>query len=80
MKSPDVIVIGSGQGAVPLAAELSKEGREIFRTRDLGGSCINYGCTPSKAFLASVVPPTFAEGLPTLARKMYDAKDKTNES
>ncbi len=55
METADVIVIGSGQGGIPLASDFAKEGRNvvIFERDALGGSCINYGCTPSKAFLAA---------------------------
>jgi pyruvate/2-oxoglutarate dehydrogenase complex dihydrolipoamide dehydrogenase (E3) component len=55
MKSVDAIVIGSGQGGIPLAAELSKRGKRVvlFERDKIGGSCVNYGCTPSKAFLAA---------------------------
>jgi dihydrolipoamide dehydrogenase len=55
MKTADVIVIGSGQAGVPLAADFAKEGRNVvlFERDSLGGSCVNYGCTPSKAFLAA---------------------------
>ncbi len=51
----DAIVIGSGQGGVPLAVDLAKEGKRVvlFERGRLGGSCVNYGCTPSKAFLAA---------------------------
>lgn len=51
----DAIVIGSGQGGNALAADLAKRGRHVvlFERDQLGGSCINYGCTPSKAFLAA---------------------------
>jgi dihydrolipoamide dehydrogenase len=51
----DAIVIGSGQGGVPLAIDLANEGKQVvlFERDRLGGSCINYGCTPSKAFLAA---------------------------
>ena len=53
--SADVVVIGSGQGGVPLAADLAREGKNVvlFERGRLGGSCINYGCTPSKTFLAA---------------------------
>ena len=55
METADVIVIGSGQGGIPLAVDFAGEGRKVvlFERDALGGSCINYGCTPSKAFLAA---------------------------
>ena len=55
MKKADAIIIGSGQGGVPLAVELARRGRHVvlFERDELGGSCINYGCTPSKSFLAA---------------------------
>jgi dihydrolipoamide dehydrogenase len=55
METADVIVIGSGQGGIPLAVDFAKAGRNVvlFERDALGGSCINYGCTPSKAFLAA---------------------------
>jgi dihydrolipoamide dehydrogenase len=55
METADVIVLGSGQGGIPLAVDFAKEGRKVvlFERDALGGSCINYGCTPSKAFLAA---------------------------
>jgi len=51
----DVIVIGSGQGGVPFATAMARQGREVvmFERGAWGGCCVNYGCTPSKAFLAS---------------------------
>lgn len=55
METADLIVIGSGQGGVPLASDFAKDGRRVvlFERDSLGGSCVNYGCTPSKAFLAA---------------------------
>jgi len=54
-RQADAIVIGSGQGGNPLAAELARRGRRVvlFERDRVGGTCINYGCTPSKSFLAS---------------------------
>jgi dihydrolipoamide dehydrogenase len=51
----DLVVIGSGQGGVPLAVDRAKRGERVvlFERGELGGTCVNYGCTPSKAFLAS---------------------------
>jgi pyruvate/2-oxoglutarate dehydrogenase complex dihydrolipoamide dehydrogenase (E3) component len=51
----DAIVIGSGQGGAPLAHKLADLGQHvaIIEREHLGGSCINYGCTPTKTMIAS---------------------------
>ncbi|MFW5714442.1 MAG: dihydrolipoyl dehydrogenase family protein, partial [Brevefilum sp.] len=51
----DTIVIGSGQGGNPLASDLAKKGQQVvmFERGLMGGTCLNYGCTPSKMLLAS---------------------------
>jgi pyruvate/2-oxoglutarate dehydrogenase complex dihydrolipoamide dehydrogenase (E3) component len=55
LNSFDAIVIGSGQGGVPLATNFAKLGRRVALIEEgqLGGSCINYGCTPTKTMIAS---------------------------
>ena len=55
MKKYDAIIIGSGQGGGPLAHKLADlEWKVAFIEKDhLGGSCINYGCTPTKMMVAS---------------------------
>jgi pyruvate/2-oxoglutarate dehydrogenase complex dihydrolipoamide dehydrogenase (E3) component len=55
MQTFDVAVVGTGQGGVPLAIDLARDGKRVvvFERGKLGGSCVNVGCTPSKAFLAS---------------------------
>lgn len=55
MQHVDAIIIGSGQGGVPLAVALADQGKQVvlFERSDVGGSCVNFGCTPSKAFLAA---------------------------
>lgn len=55
MQQADVVIIGSGQGGVPLAKAFAEEGRRVllFERAKYGGTCVNYGCLPSKAFLAS---------------------------
>ncbi len=55
MQEADIIVIGSGQGGVPLATGFAREGKKVvlFERARFGGTCVNYGCLPSKAFLAS---------------------------
>ncbi|HEX9581311.1 MAG TPA: mercuric reductase [Gemmatimonadales bacterium] len=55
MKTFKAIVIGSGQAGDPLARELADRGWTValIEREHLGGSCINYGCTPTKTMLAS---------------------------
>ncbi|OGS13641.1 MAG: dihydrolipoyl dehydrogenase [Elusimicrobia bacterium RIFOXYA12_FULL_57_11] len=51
--SKKVIVIGSGPGGYPAALRLKELGAEvaIAEAWDFGGTCLNRGCIPSKAFL-----------------------------
>lgn len=51
----DAIIIGSGQAGNPLAHKLADLGWTValIEREHLGGSCINYGCTPTKTMLAS---------------------------
>src|SRR2546430_12415173 len=51
----DVVVIGGGQAGPPLARELAQAGRRVAlaERKNLGGSCVNFGCTPTKAAIAS---------------------------
>ena len=52
----DVIVIGSGPGgyiAAIRAAQLGLKTAIIEKDKELGGTCLNVGCIPSKALLAS---------------------------
>ncbi|MFW5942482.1 MAG: mercuric reductase [Chloroflexota bacterium] len=51
----DAIIIGSGQAGNPLAHKLAERGWTValIEREHLGGSCINYGCTPTKTMLAS---------------------------
>ncbi|HEX4232020.1 MAG TPA: mercuric reductase [Bryobacteraceae bacterium] len=51
----DAIVIGSGQGGTPLARAFAaaKKNTALIERDQVGGTCINYGCTPTKAMVAS---------------------------
>ncbi len=55
METADFVIIGSGQGGVPLAAKLAERERRvvIFERAAWGGTCVNTGCIPSKTLLAS---------------------------
>ena len=62
MKKFDAIVIGSGQAGTPLVFKLASKGKKVafIEKEHLGGTCLNVGCTPTKAYVAS-------------ARRMWDA-------
>jgi pyruvate/2-oxoglutarate dehydrogenase complex dihydrolipoamide dehydrogenase (E3) component len=51
----DAIVIGSGQAGVPLATRMARGGKKVLLAErgDLGGTCVNTGCTPTKTLVAS---------------------------
>jgi pyruvate/2-oxoglutarate dehydrogenase complex dihydrolipoamide dehydrogenase (E3) component len=51
----DAIVIGTGQGGKPLAADLARAGwrTAIVEKGRVGGTCVVAGCTPTKTMLAS---------------------------
>jgi pyruvate/2-oxoglutarate dehydrogenase complex dihydrolipoamide dehydrogenase (E3) component len=51
----DAAIIGSGQAAPSLAVALAKRGERIAYVEGglIGGSCINYGCTPTKTLRKS---------------------------
>ncbi|WKN31412.1 mercuric reductase [Porifericola rhodea] len=55
MKTYDAIIIGVGQAGSPLASTLSGKGWKtaVIERQHPGGSCVNYGCTPTKTMVAS---------------------------
>jgi pyruvate/2-oxoglutarate dehydrogenase complex dihydrolipoamide dehydrogenase (E3) component len=88
MKTCDAIVIGSGQGGVPLATNLAELGWRValIEKGDLGGSCINYGCTPTKTMIASAriahyarVAPAFGVHPRKIGVNMAEVVDRKNE-
>jgi pyruvate/2-oxoglutarate dehydrogenase complex dihydrolipoamide dehydrogenase (E3) component len=60
----DVIVIGSGQAGVPLSKRLAAAGKRVLLVErgDLGGTCVNTGCTPTKTMIASARAAHVARG------------------
>ncbi|KIA90450.1 mercuric reductase [Kaistella jeonii] len=64
----DAIIIGSGQAAKPLSQKLSDAGWKTVMIEkseaELGGVCLNVGCTPTKTLIAS-------------AKVMHDIKTAT---
>src|SRR5256885_5887920 len=55
MHQYEVVIIGGGQAGVPLAFALASAGKRtaLIERKHLGGSCVNFGCTPTKAAIAS---------------------------
>jgi len=51
----DLFVVGAGQAGIPLAHALARKGWRVMlaERKDPGGSCVNFGCTPTKAAIAS---------------------------
>ena len=51
----DAIIIGTGQSGKPLAVALGNAGWKtaVIERRYVGGTCINFGCTPTKTMVAS---------------------------
>ena len=51
----DVIIVGSGQAGIPLSARLARAGKQVLLVErgELGGTCVNTGCTPTKTMIAS---------------------------
>jgi len=55
MRTYDAIIIGAGQAGPPLAARFAAEGRKValIERHQVGGTCVNTGCTPTKTMVAS---------------------------
>ncbi|MBZ8118451.1 FAD-dependent oxidoreductase [Roseovarius sp. LXJ103] len=51
----DLLVIGAGSGGLSVAAGASQMGAKVvlLEGHKMGGDCLNYGCVPSKALIAS---------------------------
>lgn len=53
--SVDALIIGAGQAGPSLAGRLTAAGQTValVERKDFGGTCVNTGCTPTKALIAS---------------------------
>jgi len=54
-KQYDALILGSGQAGNPLASAFAAKGKHVavIERAFVGGTCINYGCTPTKTMVAS---------------------------
>lgn len=61
MKKFDSIIIGAGQAGTPLVFSLAAKGESValVEKTEIGGTCLNVGCVPTKTYVAS-------------ARRMWD--------
>jgi len=61
MNTFDAIIIGSGQAGTPLVFSMAAKGKKVafIEKTQVGGTCLNVGCTPTKTYVAS-------------ARRMWD--------
>src|SRR5947199_6429799 len=90
MEKFDVVIIGSGPGGYIAAIRSGQLGLKtaiIEKDKDLGGTCLNIGCIPSKALLTSSDHFAFAkreagkhgiviDGVRVDIAKMLQRKDK----
>ena len=60
MNSVDLIIIGAGPGGYRAAEYAAKQGLKvvIFESSEMGGTCLNVGCIPTKTYVHSA---SFAE-------------------
>ncbi len=67
MEAFDLVVIGSGPGGYPAAIRGAQSGARvaIVEKERIGGTCLNWGCIPTKALIASS----------SLYRRMQHAED-----
>ncbi|OBK16799.1 FAD-containing oxidoreductase [Mycobacterium asiaticum] len=51
----DAIIVGAGQAGPPLAGRLTAAGQRVavIERQHVGGTCVNYGCIPTKTMVAS---------------------------
>ena len=66
MNKADLIIIGAGPGGYRAAEYAAKQGLKvvIFESSEVGGTCLNVGCIPTKTYVHS---QTFAEARERMA-------------
>jgi dihydrolipoamide dehydrogenase len=72
----DAIVIGSGQAGNPLSQKLADQGWSValIEKEQLGGTCVNTGCTPTKTMVASAQVAHYARHSDTWGVRTKDVR------
>lgn len=67
MTTTDLIIIGAGPGGYRAAEYAARQGLKvvIFEGSEVGGTCLNVGCIPTKTYVHSA---TFAEARERMAQ------------
>ena len=76
----DLIVIGAGYGGFDAAKHAAGKGLKvaIVESSDMGGTCVNKGCVPSKALLAAIAAKRAFDGTqPLLTQVPPISEDST---
>ncbi|MGB8226318.1 MAG: dihydrolipoyl dehydrogenase [Sedimentisphaerales bacterium] len=77
----DVVVIGSGPGGYAAAIRCAQKGAAvaIIEKEQIGGTCLNRGCIPSKALLASAHILTIAKNASLMGVEIENPKVNWNK-
>lgn len=73
MQKFDLIIIGGGPGGYPLAVRCARKGLKVAvvdKSTEFGGTCLNWGCIPTKALLASAKGLHFLKNAPSFGLKV----------
>ncbi len=92
MKEYDIILIGTGQATGTILPPLLKSGASIavIEEAKVGGSCVNWGCTPTKALVKSakvahtvktgskfgVISPSYYVDFPLVMKRVNEMREE----
>lgn len=96
MKSYDIILIGTGQATGTILPSMLEAGLKVavIEKDRVGGSCVNWGCTPTKTLVANakvasmisrsedygIDCPSFEVNFPEMMRSLNKTRDESEKS